>query len=90
MRVLIGSAAQAQLSTMPESDQRQVTAILQKLDDKFPKMEELRRIVAAGNLWEMRVTPDLRVLVQIAKDQATVVALGRRNQLRHYLARRDR
>jgi mRNA-degrading endonuclease RelE of RelBE toxin-antitoxin system len=90
VRVHIGSAAQAQLSTMPESDQRQVAVVLQKLGDEFPNTPDLRKIAATENLWETRVTPELRLLVQIRKGRAIVVAFGRRDQLQHYFARRER
>lgn len=90
MKVLIGSAAQAQISTMPESDQTQVAAALLKLHDKFSNMEELRRIAPDEDLWEVRVTPDLRAVVQVAKDRAVVIAVARRDQFQHATAQSNR
>jgi mRNA-degrading endonuclease RelE of RelBE toxin-antitoxin system len=83
VRVLIGSAAQAQISTMPESDQRRIAAILQKLEYEFPDMRgpELFQVRRTGNLWKLRVTPNLLALVQISGDLAIVVAVARQDQL---------
>lgn len=90
VNLIVSSAAQAQLSTMPEVDQKLLTAILQRLDESYPDLSGLKKIKGPGELWELRVNPDIRLVVRIVKERIFVIAVSRQDQLQEYLSRSGR
>ena len=84
VEILVNSATKAQLSTLPESEQIQTDAMLQRLRQEFPELPNLKKVSAASNLWELQISPRLRAVVQIENDRASVLAVARPDQLQHY------
>ncbi len=87
VEILVNSAIKAQLSTLPEAEQIQTDAMLQRLGQDFPGLPNLKRLRAASNLWELRISSRLRALVRIENDRANVLAVARPDQLQRYWRR---
>ncbi len=84
MEIVVNSATKAQLSTLPESVQSQTHAMFQRLRQEFPELPNLKKVPAASDLWELRISPRLRAVVQIENGRASVLAVARPDQLQHY------
>ena len=87
MEVNINTPTKIQISTLPKTDRAQTDASLRRLARDFPKLPNLKRVRPAGNLWELRISPRLRALVQIDNERANVLAVARPDQLRRYWQR---
>jgi hypothetical protein len=85
----INSAVRAQLSTMPALDQSKIIRKLEELALQLPSKRGLRRISAAAedDLWELRISSRIRVLIRIANDQFDVLAVARVDQMERYVRR---
>jgi mRNA-degrading endonuclease RelE of RelBE toxin-antitoxin system len=80
------SAVQKQLSTLPPPDQsrtqRALTRLVENPDSSSPVK---RRVSADSDLWEVKISPQLRALVRIERDTITVLAVARHDELEQYL-----
>ena len=83
MEILVNSAIEAQLSTMPAADQDRVDSMLQRLAQQPESVRDHRRR-RDDNLWEFRITSRLLALVRIEKDRIELLALARPDQLDFY------
>jgi hypothetical protein len=87
MELLINSAIKAQLSTMPDADQRATETAFHRLAEEFPNVPDLRKVGKDSNLWELNITPCLLALVRIENGRVEVLAVMRLEQLQHYRLR---
>ncbi len=85
MELMINSAIKAQISTMPDADQRATETTFRKLAEEFPNVPDLRK--RDDNLWELNITPDLLALVRIESGRVEVLAVMRLEQLQYYRLR---
>jgi mRNA-degrading endonuclease RelE of RelBE toxin-antitoxin system len=84
MEVILNSAIKAQISTLPASDRAKLNSRLQKLSPELRPSPNLMRVATANNMWVLRVTPDLRALLQVEDDKITVIAVSRHQQIERY------
>jgi mRNA-degrading endonuclease RelE of RelBE toxin-antitoxin system len=82
----INSAIRAQLSTLPKSDQTRFERELGRLAENPQSPSPTKRRVSPDrDLWELRISPQLRALVRIKNDKVVVLAVVRHDQLARYL-----
>ena len=84
MEVILNSAIKAQISTLPASDRARLNARLHKLPPVLRPTRSIIRVAGSNNMWVLRVTPDLRALLQVDDDKITVIALSREQQIERY------
>jgi mRNA-degrading endonuclease RelE of RelBE toxin-antitoxin system len=85
MEVSANTAIQAQLSTLPASDQDRVDSMLKMLAQNPESMAtHLKRLTPEKNLWEFRITSRLRALVRIGNERIEILAIARPDQLDQY------
>jgi mRNA-degrading endonuclease RelE of RelBE toxin-antitoxin system len=84
MEVILNSAIKAQISTLPVSDQAKLNSKLQKLSPELRPSRNIIRAAGSNNMWVLRVTPDLRALLQVQNDKITVIAVSRNEQIERY------
>ena len=88
LRVEINTAVRAQLLTMSAADQKRVRRAVDQLEANFPNVSGLRKV--GQELWSLRVTPQIRMLLRTLPNALRIVALARPEQIQRYSVRRHR
>jgi mRNA-degrading endonuclease RelE of RelBE toxin-antitoxin system len=79
------SAVQAQLSTLPTSDQLLTQRALTRLAENPNSSTPIKkRLGLDHDLWEVKISPQLRALVRIEHDKLTVLAIARHDEIARY------
>lgn len=86
MPVIINSAIQAQISTLPPADQRRLASLLTRLSNNSQAvLKNMNRLAGQENLWSTRITHDLQAVFRIYGENVELLAIARPNQLGSYL-----
>jgi Txe/YoeB family toxin of Txe-Axe toxin-antitoxin module len=89
MPVVINSAIQAQISTLPSADQQRLASLLKQLSNNSRVVpENMSRLADQENLWSARITRNLRAIFRIYGDDVELLAVARPHQLGNYLRRK--